>query len=90
MWRPCLLRFTVRVCLVYVRPRSDRESALVFMVRSATVVEIRRGHIEEELREIALERDDPIRDRFDHLVGDCEILDLSISTTTSLPALGAR
>ena len=62
--------------LFYVRPRSSRESALVYMVRRAVAKEIRRSSLEEELREIALERDEIVQDRFDHLVKDCHILDL--------------
>jgi len=60
----------------YARPRSDRESALVYMVRSAVAREIRPSELEEELRDIALERDEIVRDRFDRLVEQCEILDL--------------
>ena len=61
---------------LYVRPRSDRESALVYMVRKVVAKEIRRTALEEELREIALERDEIVQDRFDRLVSNCEILDL--------------
>ena len=60
----------------YVWPRSHRESALVYMVRTAVSKEIYRAGLEEELREIALERDEVKRDRFDHLVRNCPILDL--------------
>jgi amino acid transporter/mannitol/fructose-specific phosphotransferase system IIA component (Ntr-type) len=60
----------------YARPRTDRESALVYMVRRALAREMQRGQLEEELREIALERDEVVHDRFDRLVQECEILDL--------------
>jgi len=60
----------------YVLPRGSRESALVYMVRSVVAKEIYRSELEEELREIALERDEVIYDRFDKLVQSCEILDL--------------
>jgi len=46
------------------------------MVRSAVAKEIRPSELEEELRDIALERDEIVRDRFDRLVEQCEILDL--------------
>lgn len=62
--------------LLYVRPRVARESALVYMVRNVVAREIRRSQLEEELREIALERDEIIHDRFDQIVQQCEILDL--------------
>ncbi|HDY66149.1 MAG TPA: amino acid permease [Phycisphaerae bacterium] len=62
--------------LFYVRPHITRESALVYMVRNVVAREIRRSHLEEELREIALERDEIVHDRFDQIVKRCEILDL--------------
>ena len=67
--------------LLYVRPRSDRESALVYMVRSAVSKDIYRSGLEEELKTIALQRDDVTQDRFDRLVRKCEILDLPGSVT---------
>ena len=63
--------------IVYVRPRTSRESALLYLARSAVSKEIYRGDLEDELREIALERDEVTQDRFDRLVQDCPILDLS-------------
>jgi mannitol/fructose-specific phosphotransferase system IIA component (Ntr-type) len=75
--------FSVAWYFAYVRPRSDRESALVYMVRSAIAREIQRGRMEEELREIALERDEVIRDRFDHLVAASIVLDLPHATTAN-------
>jgi len=62
--------------VVYVRPRSDRESALFYIVRRAVAKEIGRSKLEAELREIALERDEIVQDRFDQLVKECRILDL--------------
>jgi len=62
--------------VLYVRPRITRESALVYMVRNVVAREIRRTSLEEELREIALERDEIVQDRFDQIVRRCEILDL--------------
>jgi len=66
--------------VVYVRPRSGRESALVYLVRRVVAKEIRRSELEEELREIALERDEIVQDRFDELVKHCRILDLPDKT----------
>jgi len=60
----------------YVRPQSNRESALVYMVRNVVSRKMRRSELEEELREIALERDEIVHDRFDNLVKNCEIIDL--------------
>ena len=60
----------------YVRPHITRESVLVYMVRNVVAREIGHSHLEEELREIVLERDEIIHDRFDQIVKRCEILDL--------------
>ncbi len=62
--------------LFYVSRRSQRESALVYMVKNIVAPAIRRGRLEDELRAIATERDEIIHDRFDFIVKDCEILDL--------------
>ena len=60
----------------YVRARIVRESALVYMVKGVVSREIYRSELDEELKNIALERDEVVRDRFDRLVSQCEILDL--------------
>ena len=67
--------------LIYVRPRVNRESALVYMVRNVVAKEIYRSELEQELREIAFHRDEIVQDRFDRLIADCEILDLAEPTT---------
>lgn len=61
---------------LYTRGRINRESALVYMVKNIASRAIYRSELEEELKEIALERDEVIRDRFDRLIGECEILDI--------------
>ena len=63
--------------VLYVRRRSHRESALVYMVKNIVAPAIRRGGLEDELRAIATERDEIVHDRFDFIVKDCEILDLA-------------
>jgi amino acid transporter/mannitol/fructose-specific phosphotransferase system IIA component (Ntr-type) len=62
-------------CL-YVRPRTRRESALVHWVKNIVAPDIRRSGLEDELRQIAVERDEIVHDRFDHLVKDCPIIDM--------------
>jgi len=62
--------------VVYVRRRISRESAFVYMVKKIVSRKMYRAQLEEELREIALERDEVIHDRFDHLIRQCEVLDL--------------
>lgn len=61
---------------LYVRRRVDRESALVYMVKSIVSKEIARSRLEDELRQLAFERDEVVHDRFDHLLHDCAILDI--------------
>ena len=65
--------------LIYVRPHIHRESALLYIVRKAVSKKIYRSQLEEELRSIALERDEVTHDRFDRLIQQCAILDLGES-----------
>ena len=62
--------------ILYVRARIAGESAFVYMVKNLVSRKIYRSQLEEELKEIALERDDVTHDRFDRLIKDCRILDL--------------
>jgi basic amino acid/polyamine antiporter, APA family len=66
---------------IYVRQRSTRKSALIHTVRRLVAKEMVHNKLEDELREIALERDQIIHDRFDRLIKDCEILDLPEETS---------
>jgi len=66
---------------LYVRKRIARESALVYMVKGIVSKDIYRSDLEEELKEIALERDAVAHDRFDRLIQRCAILDLPSSVT---------
>jgi basic amino acid/polyamine antiporter, APA family len=68
--------------VVYVQHHIDRESAAAYLVRSAMSKTIQRAGLEDELMQISLERDEIVQDRFDHLVQDCDILDIE----ESLPA----
>jgi len=62
--------------LAYIRWRIQRESAVVYMVKSALSRHIGRSGLEDELVQIALERDDIEFDRFDRLVQDGVVLDI--------------
>ncbi|HHH76740.1 MAG TPA: hypothetical protein ENL03_06925, partial [Phycisphaerae bacterium] len=62
-------------CL-YVRTRIVRVSALVQLVRKVVSKEISHSHLDKELLEIALDRDEITRDRFDHIIADSPILDI--------------
>ena len=67
---------------IYVRKRITRESAFVYMVKNIVSKQIYRSDLEEELKQIALERDAVTHDRFDRLIQRCEILDLASAVTS--------
>jgi len=62
--------------LVYASRRVSRASAVMHLVERVTDRELKTVTLEDELRDILLERDDIIEDRFDKLIKDCEILDI--------------
>jgi amino acid transporter/mannitol/fructose-specific phosphotransferase system IIA component (Ntr-type) len=62
--------------LVYVQRKIDRESAIVYLVKRIASKHIKRTGLEDELKQIAIERDDITPDRFDRLINNCTILDL--------------
>jgi len=69
--------------LIYVRTRIKRRSALVHMVEGIVSKEMQRAELDQELLEIALDRDDVSLDRFDRLVQDAPILDIPDAVTAS-------
>ena len=69
--------------IVYVRVRITRVSALVQWVRNVVAKEIRHGDLDKELLDIAFERDDITRDRFDRIIADCPVLDIPEPITSS-------
>jgi mannitol/fructose-specific phosphotransferase system IIA component (Ntr-type) len=71
--------FILATCLwylLYVRYRIDRESAFVYLVQRIVSKRIGERGLEEELKQIALERDEVELDRFDQLVKQCALLDI--------------
>ena len=62
--------------LLYVYRRVSRASAVMHVVERVTDRELKTVTLENELRDILLERDDIIEDRFDQLIRECEILDI--------------
>ena len=60
----------------YVSRRVSRASAVMHVVERVTDRELKTVTLENELRDILLERDDIIGDRFDRLIKECEILDV--------------
>ena len=60
----------------YGRIRTNREYALLHLIERVTARELATGSLESELKEIIRERDNIIKDRFDHIVEDCPVLDI--------------
>ncbi|MHC4438678.1 MAG: amino acid permease [Planctomycetota bacterium] len=61
---------------LYVYKRVSRASAVMHVVERVTDRELKSVTLENELRDILLERDDVIEDRFDRLIRECQILDI--------------
>ncbi|TKJ36818.1 MAG: hypothetical protein CEE38_10675 [Planctomycetes bacterium B3_Pla] len=66
---------------LYVRRRVGRASAVLHIVERVTDRELKTVTLENELRDILLERDDVIEDRFDKLIRECRILDIKGRTS---------
>ncbi len=62
--------------LLYVSKRVRRASAVMHIVERVTDKAIKTVTLEDELRDILIERDNITEDRFDKLIRDCEILDI--------------
>ncbi|MBU4561566.1 amino acid permease, partial [bacterium] len=62
--------------LIYARAKVERRSALMHVIQRITAKEIAGTTLQSELKEILIERDEIIEDRFDHLIKNCEILDI--------------
>ncbi|MBL7069511.1 MAG: amino acid permease [Candidatus Omnitrophica bacterium] len=60
---------------IYARKRVKRQAALVHVIERITAKELVEATLPEELRDIIIERDEIIEDRFDLLIKKCEILD---------------
>lgn len=61
---------------LYVAKRAKRASAVMHIVERVTDKAIKTVTLENELRDILIERDNIIEDRFDQLIRDCKILDV--------------
>jgi amino acid transporter/mannitol/fructose-specific phosphotransferase system IIA component (Ntr-type) len=61
---------------LYVHRRVRRASAAMHVVERVTDRQLKTVTLENELRDILLERDEIIEDRFDKLIRQCEILDM--------------
>jgi amino acid transporter len=61
---------------LYVSRRVSRASAVMHIVERVTARDLKTVTLENELRDILMERDDIIEDRFDKLIRKCQILDI--------------
>ncbi len=61
--------------LFYARRRVKRQSALAHIIERVAARELGGTELSGELREILIERDNIVEDRFDRLIRECEILD---------------
>jgi len=61
---------------LYVSKRVSRASAAMHIVERVTDRQLKTVTLENELRDILLERDEIIEDRFDQLIKECQILDI--------------
>jgi mannitol/fructose-specific phosphotransferase system IIA component (Ntr-type) len=74
-----LIVVAIFVYWFYGRIRTNREYALLHLIERITAKELTTYSLESELREIIRERDDIIKDRFDHIIEKCTILDIQES-----------
>jgi len=63
------------------RMRTNREYALLHLLQRITAREMTTGSLGAELREVIRERDEITKDRFDHLVEDCVVVDIDHAAT---------
>ncbi len=65
--------------LVYGRIKNNKESALVQLVKRIKASDLQTTTLDRELREIVRERDSIEKDRLDHIIEDCKVIDLKNS-----------
>lgn len=78
------ISFIIIICGLFVywfygRIRTNREYALLHVIERITNKELTKYCLESELREIILERDEIIKDRFDQIIENCVVLDIENS-----------
>lgn len=60
----------------YGRIRAGREFALLHLIERITAKELTAYSLETELKDIVRERDDIAKDRFDHVIEECHVVDI--------------
>lgn len=66
--------------LFYARTRVRRQAALIHVIERVTAKELVEPTLPDELKDVIIERDEIVEDRFDHLIKDCVILDYDPSS----------
>lgn len=61
---------------------TNREFALLHLIERITSRDLTAHLLETELKEILQERDNILKDSFDHLIEDCEVIDIERSITS--------
>ncbi|MFC2061011.1 amino acid permease [Elusimicrobiota bacterium] len=77
----CLLVICFGIYWFYGRKRTDREFALIHLIERIMDKSLARNILESELKDIIRERDDITKDRFDHIIEGCCILDFEKRTS---------
>jgi APA family basic amino acid/polyamine antiporter len=67
----------------YGRKKARREYALLHLIERITARELTGHSLETELKDIIHERDEILKDRFDHLVEACAVLDIQEPVTAA-------
>jgi len=67
--------------LFYVKPRVKREFALIHVIERLTAKELTSNYLETELKDILMERDEIVEDRFDRVISNSKILDIDKTVT---------
>jgi mannitol/fructose-specific phosphotransferase system IIA component (Ntr-type) len=77
-WIVCAIFVTVALLIywLYGRIRATREYALLYLAERIAARELTSHHLETELKEIIQERDDIVKDRFDYVVENTDVLDV--------------
>ena len=70
------LVITILLYLLFSRSRNKKDSAIIHIVERLTSKEIKTPTLNNELRDILLERDEIIEDRFDSIIKAAEIIDI--------------
>ncbi len=67
--------FSAAWYFLYSRKRAEKESALIHIVENITNKAIKSSNLDDELKDILIERDDIVEDRFDKIIHDTVIID---------------